>query len=88
MGTDVDGPFIGPAELSQRLVRSAQFRRCFVQQLFRFAEGRARRSADDAEEIDYLTHQLELADHRIDELLVALVQRPTFILRRLVKEAP
>ena len=44
--------------------------------------------ADDAEEIRYLTHQLELADHRIGELLVALVRRPAFILRKIVKEAP
>jgi hypothetical protein len=87
VGTDVDGPFVGPAALSQRLVRSLQFRRCFVQQLVRFAEGRGM-GADDAEEIRYLTHQLEMADHRIGDVLVALVKRPTFILRKIVKEAP
>ncbi len=87
VGTDVDGNFIGPAALSRRLVRSLQFRSCFVQQLFRFVEGRGLQ-ADDAEEIRYLTHQLELADHRIGDLLVALVRRPSFILRKIAKEAP
>jgi hypothetical protein len=87
IGTDVDGSFIGPAALSLRLVRSHQFRQCFVQQLVRFVEGRAVQ-ADDSEEIRYLTHRLELADHQIGEVLVALVQRPSFILRKIVKEAP
>jgi hypothetical protein len=87
VGTDVDGKFVGPAALSQRLVRSLQFRSCFVQQLVRFVEGRGVK-ADDGEELRYLTHQLELADHRIGDLLVTLVRRPTFILRKIVKEAP
>jgi hypothetical protein len=87
VGTDVDGTFIGPAALSQRLVRSNQFRQCFVQQLVRFVEGRAVQP-DDSPEIRYLTHRLELADHQIGEVLVALVQRPSFILRKIVKEAP
>ena len=58
-----------------------------MQQLVRFVEGRGLQ-ADDAEEIRYLTHKLELADHRIGDLLVALVRRPSFILRKIAKEAP
>jgi hypothetical protein len=60
---------------------SAEFRRCFVKQLWRFGEARAATGPDD-QEIDALTALFEKADHRIDELLVALVRKPTFILRK------
>lgn len=80
-GTDVDGPFTGPAQLAQRLVGSPTFRHCFVQQLWRFAESRAVGPHDDAE-IDALAGAFERADHRIDELLIAIVRKPTFILRK------
>ena len=86
-GTDVDGPFTGPAELAVRLIRSAQFRRCFVQQVWRFAEGRGAVSAD-APDLDALAAAFETANHRLDELLVALVKRPTFVLRRATTEEP
>jgi hypothetical protein len=81
IGTDIDGPFNGPAELSERLPRSAIFRRCFVRQLWRFAEGRAAEGKDDPE-IDGLAWRFEQAEHRIGELLVALVARPTFVWRK------
>ena len=81
MGTDVDGPFTGPAELAERLLGSAQFRRCFVKQLYRFGEGRPSSRGDDRE-IDYLASLFERAEHRIDELFVRLVRRPAFVLRR------
>jgi hypothetical protein len=80
-GTDVDGPFTGPAQLAQRLMTSPTFRHCFVQQLWRFAESRAAGPEDDPE-IDALAGAFERADHRIDELLIAIVRKPTFILRR------
>lgn len=81
VATDVDGAFTGPAELATRLMGSAQFRRCFVQQLWRFAEARPAGGADQAE-IAALAGKFEGAQHRIDELLVALVRKPTFILRK------
>jgi hypothetical protein len=84
VNTDVDGPFTGPAELSRRLMKSGEFRRCFVKQLWRFAEARAAGDGDD-QEIDALAGLFERADHRIDDLLVALVRKPTFILRKVVK---
>ena len=80
VATDIDGPFSGPAELSERLSKSADFRRCFVKQLWRFAEARAAASTDDPE-IDALARQFEGADHHIDELVVAIVRKPTFVLR-------
>jgi hypothetical protein len=80
VGTDVDGPFDGPAELSLRLPRSALFRRCFVKQLWRFAEGRSATSADDPE-LDTLAFRFDQLEHRLPELLVELVGRPNFVLR-------
>ena len=79
--TDVDGPFTGPVELATRLAGSADFRRCFVKQLWRFAEARPAGSPDD-QEIDALFARFEKSERRIDELLVALVKKPTFILRK------
>jgi hypothetical protein len=38
--TDVDGPFVGVAQLSQKLASSQMFATCFVWQFFRFAESR------------------------------------------------
>lgn len=81
VGTDVDGTFTGPAALADRLMKSAQFRRCFVKQLWRWGEGRAAGDADDAE-LDALATAFERGDHRLDELLVAVVRKPTFITRR------
>jgi hypothetical protein len=81
MNTDVDGPFTGPAQLAEKLAGSAEFRRCFVKQLWRFSEARAAAAGDD-QEIDALARGFDQADHRIDELLVALVRKPTFILRK------
>jgi hypothetical protein len=46
LDTDVDGPFRGPAALSEKLLASAEVRACFVRQLFRFVEGRDVVAAD------------------------------------------
>jgi hypothetical protein len=81
VNTDVDGPFTGPVQLAAKLAGSAEFRRCFVKQLWRFAEARAAIGADD-QEIDALAARFETAEHRIDELLVAFVRKPSFILRK------
>jgi hypothetical protein len=85
--TDIDGPFTGPAELSQRLPRSAMFRRCFVQQMWVFIEGRTIAGNDDPE-INGLAWRFEQDDHRIGDLLVELVSRPTFVLRLATEETP
>jgi hypothetical protein len=87
IGTDIDGPFTGPAELSQRLVSSAIFRRCFVKQLWRFGEGRSAGAAD-ATELDGLAWRFEQTDHRIADLMVELVKRPTFVLRKASEALP
>jgi hypothetical protein len=45
-GTDVDGPFQGPAELADMLLQSKEVRDCFVLQVFRYVEGRDETGAD------------------------------------------
>jgi hypothetical protein len=85
--TDVDGAFNGPAELSLRLADSAQFRRCFTQQLWRFAEGRAAAPGDERD-VDELAEAFARADRRIDDLMLALVSRPNFVLRLPGEAAP
>jgi hypothetical protein len=87
LGTDIDGPFTGPAELSERLPRSALFRRCFVKQLWRFAEGRSAGAAD-ARELDGLAWRFEQVDHGIADQMVELVRRPTFVLRKASEVGP
>jgi hypothetical protein len=47
VGTDVDGPFTGGSELSERLGRSVQVHACFAQSLARFVMGQAALTADD-----------------------------------------
>lgn len=37
--TDVDGPFVGPDELSTKLAQSASVRACFARQWFQFSSG-------------------------------------------------
>jgi hypothetical protein len=81
VGTDIDAPFTGPAQLSEHLMRSAMFRRCFVNQLYQFVQGRTLVAAD-AREVDFLAGELERLDHHIDELMVAIIKRPVFVLRR------
>jgi hypothetical protein len=80
--TDVDGPFVGPVQLSERLLKSALFRRCLVQQLFRFALGREVEPANDDGELDYLAYQLEQHGRNLTEVVIELVARPNFNLRK------
>jgi hypothetical protein len=82
-GTDVDGVFVGPAALAERLEKSAMVRRCLVQQLWRFALGREV-SSGDAAEIDHLAWQFASAGQSIPQLIVAMVARPNFVLRTAV----
>lgn len=74
VGTDVDGPFTGPAELAERLVRSRQARDCFVVELFRFIEGRDETPAD-ACELRPLQDYFADEQRKVVDLLVELVSR-------------
>jgi hypothetical protein len=75
--TDVDGPFRGPAELADKLVRSRQVRDCFVTQIFRYVEGREERAEDDCE-LSRLKQAFARGDGGIVELLLHMVLRGSF----------
>lgn len=76
-GSDVEGPFTGAVELSQRLARSEMVSACFSKQWFRFALGRME-SSDDACSLDALYGAMERSGGNVRELLAALVQTPAF----------
>jgi len=78
--TDVAGDFDGALELSERLAGSADARRCFVQQWFAFAHGRAATPAD-ACFLDTLEGDFVDAGTNLKELLVALVRNDAFLHR-------
>jgi hypothetical protein len=81
-GTDVDGPFQGPAELADRLVQSRQVRDCFVVQAFRFVEGRDEEPAD-ACEISELQTFFAAPERSIQVLFAEMVVQPRFMQRSL-----
>jgi hypothetical protein len=80
-GTDVDGPFAGPAELAERLMQSRDVRACFVTQLFRFMEGRDERP-EDACELKPLQQFFADPARTFADLSVEMVLRPKFLARR------
>jgi len=73
-GTDVDGPFVGPAELSDRLLASRAVRECFTLQMFRFLEGRDWNEADRCH-ISEVQRTFALSDAKISDIAVALSLR-------------
>jgi hypothetical protein len=83
-GTDVDGPFEGPAELSMRLAGSAQLRDCFVGVAWRWAEGRSPRTEDSCA-LDEHRRAWRDRNRSIGELILDFVASDRFVLR---KEAP
>ena len=80
-GTDVDGPFEGPADLAERLLESRQVRDCFTKQMFRFIEGRSETRDDDCE---LAPIQERFAEHNqtISDLAIEVAVRPGALVRR------
>jgi Protein of unknown function (DUF1588)/Protein of unknown function (DUF1592)/Protein of unknown function (DUF1595)/Protein of unknown function (DUF1587)/Protein of unknown function (DUF1585) len=76
-GTDVDGPFTGPADLAGKLIGSRKVRDCFVLQMFRYVEGRDEQPADACSLLP-LQKFFAPADTRISDLAVEMVLRGTF----------
>lgn len=76
--TDVDGPFTGAVELSQRLADSVTVRQCVAKQWFEYAMGRELSAADQCR-FEQLQEEFERADGDIRELLVAWVKSPEFV---------
>jgi hypothetical protein len=79
--TDVDGPFTGPGELSERILASRSVRDCFVTQLFRYVEGRDERPEDSCE-LARLKQAFAAGDGNIAWLLLDLVLNRSFRARR------
>ncbi len=75
--TDNDGPFTGPKELGERLVKSKEARACYVTQWFRFAYGRGSVEAD-ACTLERLNEAFDTSDGNIQSLLLALTQTDAF----------
>jgi hypothetical protein len=80
-GTDVDGPFRGPAELAEKLLASRLVRDCFVVQMFRFVEGRDEEQADMCELSD-LKEFFATPGTTIGALATEMITRPRFLRRR------
>ena len=81
IGTDVDGPFVGPFELSKKMLESGQVRTCYVKQWFRFGYGRSE-TPDDVCSVETLKALYESKGRSARELLVALTQTDAFMFRR------
>jgi hypothetical protein len=79
-GTDVDGPFEGPAELAEKLIGSRQVRDCFALQMFRYLEGRDQTNAD-ACNIASLQNSFAPANRPIVDLALGMVLQDFFFRR-------
>jgi hypothetical protein len=80
-GTDVDGPFDGAPALAAQLAASAEVRRCYATEWFRFAYGRGETTAD-ACTLAELAGAFDAADGDVRALMVALTQTDAFRYRR------
>lgn len=74
---DVDGPFDGAIELAGRLAGSAEVRRCYARQWFRFAAGRGEVESD-APSLDEVYTAFERSGFDVDELRLAIAKAPAF----------
>lgn len=81
IGTDVDGPFDGAIELSNRLAASDQAHDCVVSQVFRYALGRSTGAADLCS-LDDLRTQFAATSGDIRALLLAVVTSDAFRTRK------
>ncbi len=84
--TDVDGSFVGAAELSQKLATSPTVRACLAQHWFNYAFGRTKSDAD-ACSMNAMTQAFD-ASNNIRDLLLALVTTDAFRYGRFDKGAP
>jgi hypothetical protein len=80
-GTDVDGPFEGPAQLSAKLAESKQVAACMAAHFFEFALARPA-GADDACLLDVWTRNFLTGGQRIKDLVFGYVSDPAFVTRK------
>jgi hypothetical protein len=84
--TDVDGPFVGVAQLAEKLASSQAVPGCYVKQVYRFAMGNEESPAAQ----DALTAMGAgfTVDSRVTDPLEALVADPAFVLRTAAQPGP
>lgn len=85
VGTDVDGAFVGAAELGARLAGSQMVNDCVATQWFRYGYGRTESLEQDACSIAQLREGFSAGGFDIKELLVALTQTDAFLFRPAVE---
>ncbi|MEO1170997.1 MAG: DUF1588 domain-containing protein, partial [Myxococcota bacterium] len=79
VGTDVDGTVNGPQELSERLLESAQVRKCFAENLYTWAY--AKRPSEAAEcEVQEIENSLVRNEFDLRETLIDIAVSDAFVL--------
>jgi hypothetical protein len=79
--TDVDGSFVGVAQLSQKLASSQMFSTCFVWQFFRFAESRVAAPSEQCLVVEWAQAFAQNGGHFRD-LFVGYVTSADFTVRK------
>jgi hypothetical protein len=79
--SDVDGPFVGPRQLGEKLAGSEQVAQCVARQWFRFSYGRTESAELDACNLDSLDQAFADSGYDMRELLVSLTQTDAFLFR-------
>jgi hypothetical protein len=80
-GSDVDGAFVGPRELAERLVSSPQVLACFSKHWLRLAQGRRETAEDHCSEAR-LNEAFNAQQLDVRQLALALTQTDAFLYRR------
>ena len=75
--TDVDGAFVGGAELAAKLAQSTDVRQCVVKQWFRYANGRQEIDADNCS-LASLDKSFDDGGHDMRELRVKIALSDAF----------
>ena len=77
IGTDVDGPFSGAVELSERIAQSEVAAECMALQWFRFGLGREK-TDDDACSLAQIESDFSASGGDLKEMMVAIVRSDAF----------
>jgi Protein of unknown function (DUF1588)/Protein of unknown function (DUF1592)/Protein of unknown function (DUF1585) len=80
-GTDVDGPFEGPAELAVKLSQSKLIESCMVSHFFNFAQAREPTPAEQCVLKDW-SDKFALGGGRINDLVSAYIAHQNFAYRK------
>jgi hypothetical protein len=81
LDTDIDGPFEGVVELSQKLATSEMFARCLVSHYFRFANARSAAASDQCV-VDEWSRSFGQTGRLLAELALISAGHPTFTTRQ------